>query len=81
MTTKTKVIWTTPLAQQTLDDCKTQVYNMIAAGQTDGVPEIIHDSPVAGQETVFRNWTDTAAAQEWIDFLQPYGPLSAQIVV
>jgi hypothetical protein len=54
---------------------------MVTAGQTDGIPVIIDDSPVAGQETVNRTWIDTASAQEWIDFLQPYGPLSVQIVV
>ena len=80
MTTQTQVIWTTPLAQQTIDDCKTQVNNMIAAGQTDGT-HTQTVGPGADQETVIRDWTDSTAAQEWIDFLQPYSPVSAQIVV
>ena len=81
MTVTTQAIWTMPIAQSTLDACSAQVTIMVTAGQTDGIPVVTDDSPVAGQETVDRTWIDTASAQEWIDFLQPYSPVSAQIVV
>lgn len=81
MTVTTQAIWTTPVAQSTMDACSAQVAIMVTAGQTDGIPVIIDDSPVAGQETVDRTWIDTASAQEWIDFLQSYGPVSAEIIV
>lgn len=80
MTVQTQTLWDNPIAQATLDDCKIKLASMEAAGQTSGTETAI-PMPHGQQGTVIRSWTDTAAAQEWIDFIQPYGPVSAEIVV
>ena len=81
MTITTRAIWTMPIAQQIIDDSKVKVEQMQADGQTDGVPVITYDSPAAGEETVDRTWIDTAAAEEWMNFLVPYGPISIEIIL
>lgn len=80
MTVTTKAVWVTPIAPSTIEASQVQVDTMIQEGKTDGIPVITYDSPIAGQETVDRTWVDLAAAQQWLDFLAPYGPVSTEIV-
>lgn len=55
---------------------------------TDKINLMISDGKTTGQhirtdlETTYemsRQWTDLASAQEWIDFVTPYSPISAVI--
>lgn len=81
MTITTRAIWTSPVATSTIDALDAKVNSMVAAGQTDGIKVSTENSPVLGELTVDRTWVDTAAAQEWIDFLQPFNPVSVEIIV
>lgn len=81
MTTTTKGVWTVPIATITIDALYAKIDSMVAAGQTDGIKVSTENSPVLGELTVDRTWVDTAAAQEWIDFLQPFNPVSVEIIV
>jgi hypothetical protein len=92
MTITTQMIWTMPdpsdstLRQRvlsTLATAQVQIDAMVAAGQTDGIKVVTLDSPVIGEVTAVRTWIDTAAAQEWIDFIIQYGqyePISTIII-
>ena len=81
MTITTRAIWTMPIAQQTSDDASVKYKQMQAAGKTDGIPVLTPDSPAAGELTSDRFWIDTAAAEEWANFLVPYGPISIEIIL
>ena len=80
MTITTRAIWTMPIAQQTLDNARAKVEQMQAAGKTDDNAVITPDSPAAGELTSDRFWIDTAA-EEWVNFLVPYGPISIEIIL
>ena len=81
MTITTRASWTSPVEISTIDALDAKVNLMVAAGQTDGIKVSTENSPVPGEFTIDRTWVDTAAAQEWIDFLQPFNPVSAAIIV
>lgn len=74
MTVKTKVVW--------------NVNNLVEVGpiivaelgvrghlssDAGGVPEILVDTPVAGQNTYIRGWNDQQSAEEWIVWINAIG--------
>jgi hypothetical protein len=80
MTITTQMVWTMPVEESMVAASQIQVDAMVAAGQTDGLKKCTDNSPVIGEVTAERTWIDTTAAQEWIDFIIQYGPISATIV-
>jgi hypothetical protein len=67
MTKKTTTTWTTPPVSEEFDAVRTDfVQAALDAGKTDSLTATL----VPELENVFeRNWIDTAAANEWISFL------------
>jgi hypothetical protein len=82
MAIETHVVFETKLTeeQHSAINAQAQIYEQ--AGTTDGV--ISYDPPEPpGQEpgvVIIRTWTTTAAAEEWITFIETFSPYSAQIV-
>ena len=64
--------------QQT--EAKNKAAEMATEGKTDDVYIVIKNPEIPNQYTVERTWTDTAAANEWISYIQTFGPISAEIV-
>lgn len=73
----TIVTWqnNTPTPEE-IDACLTQVQLMVSEGKTTGEHTV---NQLETMYVVTRHWTDQAAAQEWIDFVTPYSPVSAVI--
>ena len=62
-----------------VDQIKAKASEMATSGKTDGVPEISGTPP---DFQVRRNWLDTAAATEWVAFIDVLdGPLTSISIV
>jgi predicted regulator of amino acid metabolism with ACT domain len=79
MTIQTQVIWAIPTPQETQDLVAAKGNELTAEGKEIGEP-VISSDPELEQTTVLRIWIDRATAQEWIDFVQTYNPISAVIL-
>ena len=74
---KTHVTWVkgqTPPAQDIID----KITEMETQGKTDGTRVRINETVT--QFTAERTWTDVNAANEWINWVTTYNPVSAVIV-
>jgi hypothetical protein len=79
MTVSTQIIWTFPLAQETIDAVNTRSEELIDSGIEIGTVVKV-SGPGVDQATFTRTWINETAATEWITFIQPYGPDSAIIL-
>jgi hypothetical protein len=79
MAIQTQVIWAIPTPQETKDLVAAKGDELTAEGKEIGEAVISWD-PDLEQTTVLRTWIDQATAQEWIDFVQTYNPISAVIL-
>jgi hypothetical protein len=71
MTIKTKVVWASDQVSSLLH---TKAIELVGSGVTDGTTELINGA-------VYRTWTTTEAAQEWVDFLNQQSPTPTEAVV
>jgi hypothetical protein len=82
MAIETHVVFETKLTDEQYSAIGTQAQTCVQAGTTDGV--ISYDPPSSTEQgpgiVIIRTWTTTAAAEEWITFIETFGPYSAQIV-
>jgi hypothetical protein len=80
MAATTQIVWN---YQQQFDQtintaAQAKVQQMESEGKTTGMKDLEWLSNNTWQVT--REWVSTEAAQEWIDFLLPYNPISANII-
>lgn len=73
--TKTKVTWQ---SRPHHNDVSRKLATMIQDGKTDGLA--ISTVEADNSESIERTWRDLESAQEWIDFVTNYNPISAVIV-
>ena len=76
MTIQTVIVWdpvVTPEVKEIFDNAAAQA---ALEGKTDNLPT---KTPLPA--TTIRNWTTLADAQDWIAFVLPYNPVSADIWV
>ena len=75
--TTTIVTWqnNTPTSEQRAE-CMNKIHLMTLEGKTTGQ---YTTTTLETTYAVTRQWVDQAAAQEWIDFITPYSPVSAVI--
>ena len=82
---QTQHVWTASKFQRVgdIDDAtvliraKTEEFH--TAGKVDTVMAEIIEDPDNDQFTSTRTFVDRAAAQEWVDFMDQFGPISATI--
>lgn len=79
MTIQTQVIWNEPMDQSIIDQINDKSLEFQDAGK-EVAPGVVVDGPEADQKTATRFWVDTAAASEWIAFVEQFNPASAVIV-
>jgi hypothetical protein len=79
MTTQTQVTWNEPMDQAIIDQIGAKSVEMQDAGK-EVAPGVVAEGPGANQKTATRQWVDTAAASEWIAFVEQFNPESAVIV-
>ena len=72
----TQVTWS-DTQTSSFDEIADKAFEMQAQGKTDGNWQ--KNTNEDGNSTVERTWTDVPAAQEWIDFVNQFNPLSATI--
>jgi hypothetical protein len=77
MSIETQVVWSIPMAQETIDLINARAQEFIDQGKEIGNAVI---NSTSTQTTVNRFWIDADTAQEWIDFVVPYNPISAVIL-
>lgn len=74
MAIKTKVVWnandTVQVGPIIIAELGVRAHLSSDAG---GVPEILVDTPVTGQNTYIRGWYDQQSAEEWIVFINALG--------
>jgi len=83
MSKQTKVVWeNTVLTEQLKQVIADEITILEGQGKTDGTKVHTENDPIAGQNTNLRNWTDQAAAEEWITFINSLGsaPVSAEVL-
>ena len=78
---KSEVVWTEeqandPVLMQPIIDQAFAWEDRQTAGKEDYANE-----PVAGQVTTMRYWDTEAHAQEWVDFVLAYNPISAIVTI
>lgn len=81
MSTTTTVIWNPIPAQSVLDSIDAQANAMKDEGKTTGQLIITWPGGTEGvaPKEVVREWTTEPDAQEWINFVNTYNPVSAVI--
>lgn len=75
---ETLVTWNdgTP-SEATIDMCHAQIEIMISEGKTDGSHQV---TQLETTYVVSRFWNTLTDAQDWVDFVNAYSPVSAVIV-
>jgi hypothetical protein len=79
MTIQTQVMWAYTSSRDIFVLVEAKGNELTAAGKEIGEVMLTYDS-VNQRTTAVRTWIDEAAAQEWIDFVQEYDPVSAVIL-
>lgn len=64
----THAVWNQEQPSQILDQLRAKAIEMQADGKTDNVPEF--SLSTENRNVSRRNWADTAAANEWISFVE-----------
>jgi hypothetical protein len=83
MTVRTKVVWnvtdTVEVGPIIIAELGVRTPLSEDAG---GIPEILVDTPVVGQNTYIRGWYDLQSAEEWLVFINSLGvpPVSTAIL-
>jgi hypothetical protein len=75
---KTHVTWTKLLSENELTQIYAHVELMVSQGKTNGEQEWVKNEPE--EKIVERYWTTVEDANEWLSFIETYGPASAVIV-
>lgn len=73
---QTKVVWNLPIDPATASALETKAREL----QSQGKLIDSHSHATIDTYTMGRWWIDQPAASEWLDFVVPYGPVSAEII-
>jgi hypothetical protein len=79
MTIQTQVMWAYTSSRDIFVLVEAKGNELTEAGKGIGEVVLTYDS-VNQRTTAVRTWVDEVAAQEWIDFVQEYDPVSAVIL-
>jgi hypothetical protein len=78
MTISTIVTWSALLGDEILTTVEAKAAEMAAQGKTDNIPVSNPEQDWPPIVTT-RTWTTVADAEEWVAFVETYGPQSATI--
>ena len=81
MTIGTTVTWDAFLSPEDNQSLRAKAAVMATEGKTDNISVNTYAGGIEGAMplSTVRQWTTLADAQEWLDFLVPYNPVSAVI--
>lgn len=81
MAIKMETVWSLPTLEANLPAIKAKAQEMIDQQIyiPPDIPELTTFDQATNQVTAVRFWSDEAAANAWVDFVQPLGPVSVTL--
>jgi hypothetical protein len=77
MSVQTRVIWNLPMNETSKIEIEAQAQLLTDQGKQTSQPTYDLQN---NQSYVYRHWIDTETANQWINFVLPYQPASAEIL-